>query len=95
MRSCCFGLRSDGSCHYRTGEKENGGCQTVATLGDFTFAEEFKMGCAETSLVLQWLRTHLSIQGTQNQMLIGGTKFPHAGNQLSLGAITREAHELP
>ena len=95
MRSCRFGLRSDGSCHYRTGEKENGGCQIVATLGDFTFAEEFKMGCAETSLVLQWLRTHLSIQGTQNQMLIGGTKFPHAGNQLSLGAITREAHELP
>ena len=34
---------------------------------DFSFAEEFKMGCVETFLVVQWLRIHLSIQGTQNQ----------------------------
>ena len=48
------------------------------------------MGCAETSLVVQWLRVHLSVQGTQNQTLTGGTKFPRVRNQPSLYVVTVE-----
>ena len=46
----------------------------------------------ETSLVVQWLRICLPIQGTQVQSLVG--EDPHATEQLSPRAATTEAHAL-
>ena len=40
------------------------------------------------SLVAQWLRTRLQMQGTQVRALVG--KIPHAAEQLSLCATTTE-----
>ena len=45
---------------------------------------EIKKLYAGSSLVIQWLRIHLAMQGTQVQILLGRTKIPHAVEQLSL-----------
>ena len=44
---------------------------------------------SQTSLVVQWLRIHLVMQGTVS--IPGrGTKIPHASGQLSLHALESE-----
>ena len=43
-----------------------------------------------TSLVVQWLRIRLPIQGTQVQSLVGELRCPRATGQLSLHAATTE-----
>ena len=42
-------------------------------------------------LVVQWLRIHLAVQGMHVQTLVRETKIPHAMEQLSLSATTRES----
>ena len=42
------------------------------------------------SLVVQWLRIHLAMQGTWVPSLVGGTKIPHALEKLSPGTTTTE-----
>ena len=46
-----------------------------------------------TSLVVQWLRIHLPMQGRQVRSLDGKLKIPHNSEELSLSATPREAHE--
>lgn len=46
-----FGSSSDRSYHYKIERKESGGCQIAAKktlLGDFSFVEEFEIGCIFT-----------------------------------------------
>ena len=47
-----------------------------------------------TSLVVQWLRICLPVQGTWVWSLVQGTKIPHASGHLSPQASTREASVL-
>ena len=47
----------------------------------------------KTCLVVQWLRIHLPMLGTQVQSLVGKPKIPHGERQLSpLAAITELVH---
>ena len=45
-------------------------------------------GSSRTSLVVQWMRIHLPMQGTWVQSLV--QKIPHAAEQLSLSTTTTE-----
>ena len=46
---------------------------------------------AGTSLAVQWLRLHTSTAGVTGSIPGQGTKIPHAAQQLSLRATTRES----
>ena len=48
-----------------------------------------------TSLVIQWLRIHLPMQGTWVQSLVGELKPPHATGQLSLHATVKSPAHKP
>lgn len=44
-------------------------------------------------LVVQWLRTHLGMQGTQVQPPDQEARIPHVSEQLSRCPVTEESHD--
>ena len=69
---------------------ELGGSSQVTQFKPSFKADTYKQYMG-TSLVIQWLRIHLPMQGTLVRSLVGELKAPQAKGQLSLHAATREA----
>ena len=67
----------DLGCGVRGSPKKNGGGGTLKKEG-----VGFKKAKIGTSVVVQWLRTYLTMQGTQVNPWSG--RIPHAVGQLSL-----------